>query len=192
MGQHVKVLLITLSVAFNVAFVGVWLTHAMSAPPSVPRPYPGPQLDQPIWCPLHRELNVNAEQWQQIEPRLKEFRSRMDSISAEVRGLRLGVVDLLARSQSDREAVESKQEEILAAQRRMQRLVAEHLLEEKKVLTPGQQRQLFATIRDRLRGTQSAGPLLVPGRAVEGGIGKILRDSGQGGTDRHAEDPRDQ
>jgi len=73
----------------------------------------------------------------------------------------------------------------------MQQLVTEHLLEEKKVLTPDQQAQFFATIRDRLKGPQSAGPLLVPGRAAEGGIGKILRDRWQGDTDRHGEAPRD-
>jgi Spy/CpxP family protein refolding chaperone len=191
MAKHVKVLLITLSIALNVAFVGVWVTRAISAPRGAPRPYPGPQPDQPIWCPLHRELNVSPEQWQRIEPRLEEFRSQMDSITAEVQGLRLEVVDLLARPQSDGETVEAKQEEILTAQRRMQRLVAEHLLEEKKVLTPDQQRQLFETIRGRLSGTQSAGPLLVPGKAAEGGIGKILRDSGRGDTNRHAEDTPD-
>jgi len=191
MGKHIKILLITLSVAFNVAFVGVWLTRAMSPPTSPLRPYPGPQPDQPIWCPLHRELNVNVEQWRRIEPRLKDFRSRTETLTAEVQGLRLDVVDLLAHSPSDRGTVETKQEEILAAQRRMQQLVTEHLLEEKNVLTPDQQRQLFATIRDRLKGPQSGGPLLVPGRAAEGGIAKILRDRWQGDTDRHGEAPRD-
>ena len=191
MGKHAKVLLITLSVALNVAFVGVWLAHAMSSPSGIPPAYPGPDAHHPIWCPLHRELNVTLEQWQQIEPRLKEFRVTADSITAEVQGLRTEVVDLLARPHPDRQAVEAKQEEILTAQRRMQRLVAEHLLGEKEILTPDQQQQLFAIIRDRLGGNQATGPLLVPGKASEGGIGKILRDSERGGTNRPAEDETD-
>lgn len=188
MGKHAKVLLITLSVALNVAFVGVWLVHAMSSPSGMPQAYPGPDTRYPIWCPLHRELNVTLEQWQQIEPRLKEFRATADSITGEVQGLRTEVVDLLAGPHPDRQAVEAKQDEILTAQRRMQRLVAKHLLGEKEILTADQQQQLFAIIRNRLGGNQTTGPLLVPGKAAEGGIGKILRDSGRSGADRPAED----
>lgn len=186
MGKHAKVLLFTLSVALNTAFAGVWLTHAMSAPSGVPPAYPGPNAHHPIWCPLHRELNVTLEQWQRIEPRLKEFRSTMDSITVQVQGLRMEVVDLLARPHPDRQAIEAKQEEILTAQRRMQQLVAGHLLGETEILTPDQQQLLFAIIRNHLGGSPASGPLLVPGKAGEGGIGKILRDSGRGGTDRRA------
>ncbi|MEA1950070.1 MAG: periplasmic heavy metal sensor [Planctomycetota bacterium] len=162
-----KRFLIVGSVALNFAFVGVWLAHAIPAvldkeDASVP-----PQAMGRIWCPLHQQLNVSDEQWEQIEPRLKEFRESAQSVCRQVNKLRQEMLEMIEASTPDREAIAAKQKEIQAGQRKMQGLVIGHLLAEKEILTPGQEERLFAIIREH-----SGGPM-------RGGIGRVLRDGSQ-------------
>ncbi|MFO7897568.1 MAG: periplasmic heavy metal sensor, partial [Planctomycetota bacterium] len=102
-----------------------------------------------VWCPLHRRLNVTDEQWRRIEPRLEAFRDRTRAICTRMNRLRGEMIDLIASDDPDRDAIAARQEEIRAGQRQMQQLVIEHLLAEKEVLTPEQQRELFHLIRRR-------------------------------------------
>jgi Spy/CpxP family protein refolding chaperone len=63
------------------------------------------------------------------------------------------VIDLIAADEPDVQAIRAKQDEILATKRKIQDLVAGHLLAEREVLTPGQQEQLFSMLRNRTRCT---------------------------------------
>jgi len=102
-----------------------------------------------VWCPLHRKLGTTETQWQEIEPRLAEFQKSAQELCRSINKRRLEMVGLIAASEPDRVAIRTKQEEILAGQRRMQDLTIEHLLAEKGVLTRDQQRALFDLIRTR-------------------------------------------
>jgi Spy/CpxP family protein refolding chaperone len=179
MWKKTKPLLVILSVALNLAFVGAWLTYAAASrmesrweKPCVPGD------SQTVWCPLHRELNVTAEQWKEIEPRLRAFRTSADEICGKISGLRAGIIDELASPSPDLQAIKAKQEEIRAGQRRMQGLVIEQLMSERKVLTAEQQQRLFDMLRSRM-GCDRGGPMLVPGRGHEGSIGQPLRTGGE-------------
>ena len=177
MFRQAKPLLMILSVALNVAFVGVWLAYA-AAPRQWWLEKPCEPAEQAtIWCPLHRELQCTPEQWHAIEPRLRAFRGAADAVGREIHQGRLAVIDLLASVQPDVSAIEARQEEILERRRAMQALVCDQLLYEKSVLSAQQQEQLFETLRShaaRARG----GPLLVPGGGHEGGLGQVLRTGG--------------
>ena len=144
MWKKIAPLLIVLSVALNVAFIGVWVVHAARAHWFVDE-----TRDAEMWCPLHRRLNVTDEQWQRIEPRIAEFRRRSQAICAEMNRSRTELIDLIAADEPDRQAIAVKQEQIRAGQQQMQRLVVEHLLAEKEVLTADQQKELFDLIRQR-------------------------------------------
>jgi Spy/CpxP family protein refolding chaperone len=139
---------IVASVALNVAFVAMWIAHAAPSPPHQGKAGPGAGREQ-IWCPLHRELGVTAGQWVKIEPRLRGFQTKVGEIRQEIERMRTEMIDLIAAEEPDVAAVRDKQDEILSMKRRIQRLVVGHLLAEKEVLTPGQQKQLFAMLRDR-------------------------------------------
>ena len=174
MWKHMKLLLVILSVALNVAFVSVWIAHLATAraKPFETRCMPGDSRS--VWCPLHRELNVTPQQWSQIEPLLRTFRAEADKICEQIRGTRSEIIDLLAATNTDMEAVKAKQEDIFAGQRKMQSLVIRQLTAEKEILSPDQQKRLFDMLRNRT-GCDPRGPLLVPGRGVEGGVGQTLR-----------------
>lgn len=156
MWKKVVPLFIVLSIALNIAFVGIWAVHAVRAPWGEGRSRHGE-----VWCLLHRRLNVTDEQWREIEPRLDDFQKAARGIREDVNRSRTELLDLIAAAEPDREALRAKQDEILAAQRRMQDLVIEHLLSQKNVLTPTQQRELFDMMRRR-SGCTGQGPGIIP------------------------------
>jgi Spy/CpxP family protein refolding chaperone len=179
MWKQAKPALVLLSIALNVAFAGVWLAYAAVSRVESPEKRCQPGDSATVWCPLHRELNVTADQWGEIEPRLRAFRASADEICRQISQLRRGIIDELAAQNPDLDAIKAKQVEILAGQRKMQGLVIEQLVSEKKVLTDEQQHQLFEMLRTGTGGDRG-GPLLVPGRGHEGGIGQVLRTGGKG------------
>jgi Spy/CpxP family protein refolding chaperone len=176
MWKRMKPLLVILSIALNVAFVGVWLVYAAASRPESRDAPCQPGDSQSVWCPLHRELNVTPNQWQKIEPQLRKFRTSADEICRQIGQLRIEIIDLLAVPEPNLAAVKAKQEEVLAGQRRMQALVIEQLTDEKAVLTAEQQQRLFDMLRSRSSG--GGGPVLVPGGGHEGGIGQTMRTGG--------------
>jgi Spy/CpxP family protein refolding chaperone len=148
MWKKTRPFLIVGSVALNVAFVAVWIVHAaLSQAHPAETDQRGTQ--QTIWCPLHRELGVTKEQWVQIEPHLREFQAAVGELRQQTSAMRSQVIDLIAAEEPDIEAIRATQDEMLATKRRIQRLVLDHLLAEKGVLTPEQQEQLFAMLRNR-------------------------------------------
>lgn len=178
MGKQLKTALVLLSLALNVAFVGVWLAHAAVSRVEPRAEYCRPGDGDSVWCPLHRRLNVTADQWKEIEPRLRAFRASADEICRQIGELRQGIVDQLAAENPDLDAVQAKQADILATQRRMQGLVVDQLMAERKVLTAEQRQQLFTMLRSGVSRERS-GPMLVPGRGHEGGMGQVLRTGGE-------------
>ncbi|MFO7839780.1 MAG: Spy/CpxP family protein refolding chaperone [Thermodesulfobacteriota bacterium] len=165
MWNKLKKPLIALSVGLNIAFVAIWLVHA------VPHLAPDRQTlksvdsDRPDF--LHRKIGVSAEQWQQIAPHLREFRQKSRDRRQTIGRLREQLMDLLAEPSVEEQAIREKQKEILANKRIMQDLVIELLLEEKKVLTADQQRELLSAIHQHCscneagrKGRERLGPML--------------------------------
>ena len=172
MWKKTRPLLILLSVALNVAFATLWVVHALPSHFCGKRRTTGGGA---VWCPLHRKLGTTDAQWREIEPRLVEFKKSARAVCGAVHRVRGEMLDLIAAPEADRETIRAKQEEIFAGQRRMQELVINHLLSEKKALTPEQQKQLFEMLRRRsgcaghgpMMGRMGAGPRY-PGEAPGG------------------------
>ena len=149
MRRTAKFLLIVLSVALNIAFVAVWLAHAARYRHESTRAGVEPEQETSVWCPLHRELGVDGRQWQEIEPRLKEFQASAGELRQRIGQLRSEVIELIASEEPDLAAIRATQDEILASKRKIQQLVVSHLLTEKETLTVDQQEQLFEMLRNR-------------------------------------------
>ncbi len=166
--------LIVASVALNVAFVAMWVAHAA--------PMQGKHLEtnvddaqETIWCPLHRELKVTEEQWAKIEPRLREFQASVGELCQKTDAVRSQVIEMIAADEPDVDAIFARQAEVLATKQQIQRLVVNHLLAEKEVLTPEQQQRLFTMLRERT-GCMADPPMSGPAR---GGLGRTLQDRGE-------------
>lgn len=174
MWKKSRLYLIVASVALNVAFIAMWVAHAA---PVQRGPEAGDRrvAEEVVWCPLHRQLKVSPEQWQQIEPQLRDFQASVAEFCQQTNSMRSQVIELLAAEKPDLETIRARQDEILETKRRIQQLVVDHLLAEKKVLTPEQQQELFALLRDRT-GCAADPPMSGNGR---GGLGRALQDRGQ-------------
>ncbi len=179
MRRKAVLLLIALSLALNVAFVAVWAFHAL---PAMMRHREAAAAGG-VWCPLHRKLAATEDQWREIEPRLIEFQKASREICAKVSESRTELIDLLAGADPDSEAIRAKQEEILAGQRRMQLLVIDYLLAEKRTLTPDQQRQLFNMLQQRAK-CAGHGPIAGP---MRGGP-----SCGDHGAEKQGKTPQDE
>lgn len=145
MWKRTAPLLIVLSLAMNVAFIGAWVVHAVRADQLVDE-----AEENGVWCPLHRVLGVTDEQWKRIEPRVSEFRHRSQMIRSEMNRLRTELIELIAADEPDMEAIAAQQEQIRAGHEQMQGLVIEHLLAEKEMLTDQQRLELFDLLRERI------------------------------------------
>ncbi len=145
MWKTLKPYVLIASAALNVAFVAIWLVHA-AAPRGTA---PGASDRQGVWCPLHRELNVTAEQWAEIEPRLIAFQESVGRLCERLDAMRLEVIDLLAAPSPDLDAIRARHDDVLATKRAIQAKVVDHLLAEKETLGPDQQARLFEMLRRR-------------------------------------------
>ena len=166
MWKTAKPFLVVLSVALNIAFAAVWLLHAAACRHESTRADVAPEQKTGVWCPLHRELGVDRQQWQEIEPGLKEFQASAGELCQRIGQLRSEVIESIASEEPDLAAIRAKQDEILASKRKIQQLVVSHLLAEKETLTVDQQKQLFEMLRNR---TGCPGPPM-SGRSSRGGV----------------------
>ena len=171
MWRSTKLFLIVLSVALNIAFGAVWLANAARSRHQTANAGAEPDQTTGVWCPLHRELGVDGQQWREIEPRLKEFQASAGELCQHIGRLRSEVIELIASEEPDLAAIRAKQDEILASKRKVQQLVLECLLTEKETLTVDQQRRLFEMLRNR---TGCSGPSM-SGRSPGEGIGSALQ-----------------
>jgi Spy/CpxP family protein refolding chaperone len=94
-------------------------------------------------CPLFRQIGASPEQWNRLQPLLREFGQASEPIRMDVDRKCAEVYALLVAPDVDRRAIAARQEEILAGQRRMQDLSIEQLLAEKRLLGAEQQEAYF-------------------------------------------------
>jgi len=143
-----KTLLVLLSVALNVAFVGGWVARAIQAKheKKVVQSIEGTHAGMPLF---YEQVGVTAQQWQQIHPQLDAFRASALAVFERINGRRQELLALLAAPQADRVAIAEKQKEIRAAQTEMQNLVIAHVLAEKESLTPAQRQKYFDLLTQR-------------------------------------------
>jgi Spy/CpxP family protein refolding chaperone len=118
---------------------------------------------------------VTSEQWKQIEPHMREFMEKMADRQERISEVRYDMLDLLFSEDVSPEAIEKQQDEVLTAFRKTQDLVLEHVLTEKRYLTPAQERKLKEMLEERV---DTSGPGNPPiGRTNEKrgrGVGKAL------------------
>jgi Spy/CpxP family protein refolding chaperone len=149
MWKKMKTAILIFSVVLNMAFVAMWAVHALPMRFGCHGPKADSNARNCVSCPLHRKLGTSEKQWQEIEPRLMKFKTDSQIICREISQLSKELIDLIAAPQTDFEAIHTKQDEILAGQRRMQELLISHLLAEKEILTPQQQKSFFDMIRQQ-------------------------------------------
>lgn len=149
--QHIKTLAVIFSVALNVAFLVGYGVRKLG--------------DRPKFA--YEELDLSKDQRDRIEAGRDRFLRALNEIGDMIIGKHIELIDLIAADPTDRQAIEGKFQEIHSFQQSMQRLVMEHLLEDKQILTPEQRAKFFAVLKSRIRAQGAPGPPWLPAGARE-------------------------
>lgn len=173
--------LFAFSVGLNLAFIALWLVHSLSAPGDAGELF-RPEIDGGVSSALHREIGVTKEQWRKIEPLILDFREKASRQRQKISDLRGQLMDLLTIAKADKTAIREKQEEIMAAQRRMQNLVIDHLLKEKELLSPEQGKRLMQSLCEQCSNDN--------GKASGKGFGRVLDEKIGLMSDKEKTEPR--
>jgi len=151
MRKSITLVLIVVSVTFNLAFLAMWITHYVTARHVTEQESRESSQPCAIWSPLHQRLGVTVQQWKAIEPQFVRFQQASQNECREIQRLRLVLIDQLAAPTVNRHALDETQQSLQAHQQTQQRLIVEQLVAEKHVLIPSQQRELFQLIRQQTR-----------------------------------------
>lgn len=112
-----------------------------------------------------KELSLSQSQAREMESLRKALEPKMEEIREELREKRVQLVSLLMESEPDIEKINFQLNDIESLQTELQKLVIEHLLQQKKILSPEQQKKFFSIISKSLcpEGShQGEGLLLMP------------------------------
>ena len=90
--------------------------------------------------------DLTAKQRNQVEEIRKTFLPKVDALRRNMRSRRAELAELLFADAVDRARLSSVVEQIIQHQAELERGVIEHILEEKEILTPSQQRQFHDII----------------------------------------------
>ena len=165
MKKNLKTLGIIFSVALNIVFIGSYVYHRSVVPFISDQNAHHHRL-------LYEELSLSREQLDRFRPIRDNFHAFLNQQGRKITAERLGLIDLLAKKDPNRQAIEAKQEEIQVLQQQMQAKVIAHLLEEDKIFTPEQREEFFGLIRDRIEKGENPRPRWMQRnrpKSVEGG-----------------------
>jgi Spy/CpxP family protein refolding chaperone len=104
---------------------------------------------------LYQDIGLSSQQLAQMEPLARRFHLRLAELSASMEGKKENLIDLLSQKNVDPAQVEGVRKEMASIQDEIQKEVIEHILETRKILDAGQQRQFFKLIRQSMRSKNS-------------------------------------
>ena len=141
-------LILTLSLAFNAAVLGVCGYHYYLYTWAAPSTY----------CPLspgdghfYQRLGLSDSQLERMEPLARTFHAKLERLSRETERKRELCVDLLSRDEVDPGKIESLRKDMAGIQDRIQRVVINHILDMKKILKPEQKKRFFKLMRRSMK-----------------------------------------
>ncbi len=97
------------------------------------------------------EASFPPEVRTRLDANYEHFRERLAPMQAQVAAERARLLDLLASENPSPAAIADQQARIVTMVDRVVRLVTQHLMDQKRLLTPDQQRLFFDHIRRRVR-----------------------------------------
>jgi len=136
-----KFWLLFFSMALNVFFIGVYTAERLGW--SI-----GGEPGRPPAMP-YEALDLSNEQRAAFEAERDRFHGQMIEIRQVIRSKQAELIHLLAMEKPDRAAINSKQQEILSLQDKLQRIVISHVLDVSAPLSRKQHDRFFALLKER-------------------------------------------
>ena len=129
---------------------------------------PGMGMGQGL-LPVIGYLQLTPDQQQQVGPASDKFRADQQTACVEMRDARTRLLDVLRKPSVTKSELDAALDDVSRAQAKMQRLVAEYLLEIKPALTSDQRDRLFGLVGQKFCGQGQCGAGMCP---LNGGPGR--------------------
>lgn len=126
--RHGWKLLLALSLCLNVGFVTAMLL---------------PSIRHELHKPLPDQLGLKGEVKTRFEANFAAFRQEVGPLFDQLRAERLNMLDLLASTNPTPQAIQAQEAVIQSVNAKIQEATVRHFLNQKKLLTPAQQKQFF-------------------------------------------------
>jgi len=104
------------------------------------------------------DLNLSPEAKDKLDSNFRAFKDRLGGLNAQVLTERVRMLDLLASQDPSPEAIRAQQERITGLTGQILQATSEHLLVQKSLLSPEQQRIFFDHIRHRIQDADRRSP----------------------------------
>jgi Spy/CpxP family protein refolding chaperone len=140
--------LLVFSLAFNIAFVGIWLYDAVYVRPMLERRRAAAGPEGPAFAGLER-LNLRSEQRRRLEDLRGRLRAELTEPVRRAREARARFLSLLQDHQAEREELLEAERQMDEHQRQVRRVVMEHLLQVRETLGPEQCRRFGRMLWER-------------------------------------------
>lgn len=157
MKKNIKMLSIIFSVVLNIVFIGLCFYHQSGL-----FALKNHRMDHNHL--LYEALDLTRAQRSKFTSAADRLHDFIRAQGRKTKAMRLELIDLLASQNSDRRAIDTKQEEIQILQRQTQTRVIDHLLEESGTLRPEQRQKFFALIKQRIEQSTNLRPRWMPQR----------------------------
>lgn len=155
-------LLLIFSLAFNVAFLGIWAyqrRERAEAPERQRQHQRGAdgRRERGPGDELWEKLGVSPEQKQQLDESHSELRRKTEALRQDARTHREQLYKLLESDLPDEAAVLTEQDAIGSIEQQQRRAVIEQMLEMRKILTPEQRQAWLRMMREFRERTRRRG-----------------------------------
>ena len=153
-------LILIFSLAFNIAFVGIYVHNRMWRPGPRPPAQRRVQVPAPAEGGGWRQFGLTGEQEQRVMEDWRQTGRQITTIDAEARELRARLINLLQADTLDEQAIRITRDKIEEDQQKVRDLVFERMLKLRQELTPEQRRRWVALM---LRTAEARGGGKAPG-----------------------------
>ena len=145
MSPRILGLALCFSLAFNVAFLGMWgYRRAAPPPPAQPAPVEGESPSDKMWA----DLGLNEEQKILIEMERQDVAERVSGILADNERERGHLLELLKAPNPDRGAIRDAHLRIGENQRQLREIAVAHMLNAMSELTPEQRTEWAERLKE--------------------------------------------
>lgn len=142
--------LLIISIAFNLGFGATYGVKSYGEPTGARDDAARPGGGVMSMASLDQDLELSPEQVEQARQINDELLQAIGELRDEMRETRIVLADVLAAGDLDDEALDRQLEAIGEIQRSAQRLVIDHLLQEKQLLRPDQVDEFNEVVRNRV------------------------------------------
>jgi Spy/CpxP family protein refolding chaperone len=155
-------LIVIFSLAFNIAFVGIWAYTRVRPAPQRPAPARPVAPPAPAADGLWQQLGLTPEQQRSVVEEWRQVGHQVEGKQAEVRAQRARLIDLLQADVLDEQALRATRDKMDEDQQAVRELVFNRMLQLRQVLNPEQRRRWLEVM---LRTSEAAGGAKGPGPA---------------------------